>query len=58
MIAGSVFCEVLHSGAIRRNRDSSHQGLAFFRRRFVAFGEKKNGEAEAGALYALRCEVF
>ena len=39
-IAGSVFCEVLHSVSIRRKRDSNHQELAFFRRCFVAFHKK------------------
>ena len=56
MIAGSVFCEVLHSEAIRRKRDSTHQDVRF-RMHFVAFGVKKC-EAEAGALYASRCDVF
>ena len=40
-MAGSVFCEVLHSEAIHRKRDSNHQDLAFFRRHFIAFGRKK-----------------
>ena len=51
------FCEVMHFEAIRRKQDSTYQDVAFFRRRFVAFDGKK-GEAEAGALYASRCDVF
>ena len=35
------FCEVLRSEAFRRKRNSTDQDVAFFRRRFVAFGEKK-----------------
>ena len=49
--------EVLHSEAIRRKRDSTHQDVAFFRRRFVAFGRQKS-ETEAGALCASRYDVF
>ena len=41
LMTRSVFCEVLHSEAIRRKRDSTHQDVAFFRRRFVAFGGQK-----------------
>ena len=48
MIAGSVFCEVLHSVAIPRKHDSTHQDVAFFGKHFVAFGRKK-GEAGASA---------
>ena len=51
------FYEVMHFEAIHRKRDSTYQDVAFFRRRFVAFDGKK-GEAEAGALYASRCDVF
>ena len=41
MVANSVYCEVLHSEAIRRKCDCTHQDVLFFRRRFVAFGRKK-----------------
>ena len=40
-IASSVFCEVLHSEAICRKRDSTHQDVVFFRRHFIDFGGKK-----------------
>ena len=56
MIAGSVFCEVLHSEASCRKRDSTHQDVTF-RRCFVTFGRKKC-EAEARAWYASRCDIF
>ena len=41
MTPGSVFCEALHSEAIRRKRESNCQDLAFFKRRFVDFGGKR-----------------
>ena len=41
MIAGSVFCEVLHLEAICRKHDSTYQDVAFFRRHFVTFSRKK-----------------
>ena len=40
-IGSFSFCEELHSRAICRKRDSTHQDVAFFRQRFAAFGEKK-----------------
>ena len=52
------FCEVMHFEAIRRKQDSTYQDVAFFTRRFVAFDGKKVKPAEAGALYASRCDVF
>ena len=51
-IAGSVFCEVLHSEAICRKRDhSTHQHVAVLEGALSPSTDKK-GEAEAGALYA------
>ena len=47
----------MHLEAIRRKQDNTYQDVAFFIRRFVAFHGKK-GEAEAGALYASKCDVF
>ena len=51
----SFFCEVLHSEAIHRKRDSTHQDEAFFLES-VSLGKKS--EAEAGAIYASRSDVF
>ena len=47
-MAGSVFCEVHHSEAIRRKHDSNHQDVAFLG--VCRLWRKKKGEAEAGAL--------
>ena len=47
----------MHLEAIRRKQNNTYQNVAFFIRLFVAFDGKK-GEAEAGALYASRCDVF
>ena len=41
MIACSIFYEVLHSEAICRKCDVTHQDVAFLRRCFVDFGGKK-----------------
>ena len=57
-IAGSVFCEVLHLETICRKRDSTYQDVAFLEGISSPSAEKKKGEAEAGALYATRCDVF
>ena len=57
-IAGSVFCEVLHSEAIRRKRDhNTHQHVAFLEGVLSPSTDNK-GEAEAGALNASRCDLF
>ena len=40
MIAGSVFCEVLHSEAIHRKHDGTHYKDVTFRRRSVLLVEK------------------
>ena len=40
MIAGSVFCEVLHSEAIHRKHDGTHYKDVTFRRRSVPLVEK------------------
>ena len=50
----SFFCELLHSEAIRRTRDSTHQDKAFF---LDSISLGKKSEAEAGDLYALRSDV-
>ena len=51
------FCEVLHLEVIRRKRDNTHQHVAFLEGALPPSADKK-GEAEAGALYASRCDVF
>ena len=52
------FCEVMHFEAIRRKQDSTYQDVAILEGVSSSSTEKKVKPAEAGALYASRCDVF
>ena len=57
-ITGSVFfVNYSIQGPFIKNKTAFIKMRHFSKRRFIAFGKNK-GEAEAGAWYALRCDVF
>ena len=58
MIAGSVFCEVPHPQAIRRQHNSTLQDVVFLLEDVLSPLAVEKGEAEAGALYTPRCDVL
>ena len=59
MIAGSVFCEVLHLEAICiKFNVTALIKMWHFLEGISSPSAEKQGEAEAGALYATRCDVF